>query len=113
MRSTVRPGDVVIADFGLPVGSEPGFRRPVVVVTAAAVLEGRPRTIHVVPATTNVDRGLPTEVPIDLGSRPSMGQAHLLTVIGLERISEDTGENIGPEALARIRSIVADLIDLE
>ena len=42
-----------------------------------------------------------------------MGQAHLLTVIGLERISEDTGENIGPEALARIRSIVADLIDLE
>jgi hypothetical protein len=42
-----------------------------------------------------------------------VGQAHLLTVIGLERISEHTGHNIGPEALARIRSIVADLIDLE
>jgi mRNA interferase MazF len=109
----VQPGDVVIVDFGVPVGSEPGFRRPAIVVTAAAVLEGRPRTLHVVPVSSNVERGLPTEIPIDAMEQPSVGQVHLLTVTSTERVIERTGDNVGAAVLAGVRAVAADLLDIE
>ena len=109
----MKPGDVVIVDFGVPVGSEPGFRRPAVVVTAAGVLERRPRTLHLVPVSSNVDRNLPTEVPVDALARPSVAQAHLLTVTSTERIAERTGDNVGAEALAQVRAVLADLLDID
>lgn len=47
-------GDVVHVDFGVPAGSEPGFVRPAIVVTADPILQARPRTIQVVPVTIHV-----------------------------------------------------------
>lgn len=109
----MQPGEVVIVDFGIPIGSEPGFRRPAIILTAAAVLEGRPRTVHVVPVSSNVERGLPTELSIDAVHQPSVAQVHLLTVTSTERIVERTGSNVGPATLAGIRSIAADLLDID
>jgi mRNA-degrading endonuclease toxin of MazEF toxin-antitoxin module len=57
-------GDVVEVDFGVPEGSEPGFVRPAVVITADLILAAGPRTLHVVPITSNTSRSLPTEVPV-------------------------------------------------
>ena len=108
----MRAGDAVTIDFGLPIGSEAGFRRPAVVVTADAVLRSRPPTIHVVPLTTNVARALPTEVPVDGLDRPSVAQCHLCTVVSVQRVVDDIGENVGPSSLAQIRSVVADLLDV-
>ncbi len=110
----MRAGDVVSVDFGVPIGSEPGFVRPAVVVTADLILDAAPRTIHVVPITGNVERSLPTEVPVD-GSgldRPSVAQCHLCSVVSADRLVDDQGGSIGPAALAEIRSLLADLLDI-
>jgi mRNA interferase MazF len=110
----VRAGDLVRVDFGIPLGSEPGFERPAVVVTADAVLEFSPRMVQVAPLTTNVTRLLPTEVVLDTSSTatPSAVQCHLTTVIAAERIVAGDLGTIGPVALAQVRAVLADLLDL-
>lgn len=110
----MRAGDVVRVDFGVPIGSEPGFVRPAVVVTADPVLEAQPRTFHVVPVTSNVVRRLPTEVEIDATGLdlPSVAQCHLCSVVSRERISEDGLGNIGPANLSALRVVIGDLLDL-
>ena len=110
----MRAADVVRVDFGLPAGSEPGFERPAVVVTADAVLAHGPRTIHVVPLTSNVKRGLPFEVVVSApdSAVPSAAQCHLCTVISITRVGDHEYGSIGPASLAQVRSIVADLLDL-
>ena len=110
----MRAGDVVRVDFGVPAGSEPGFERPAVIVTADAVLVHRPRTIHVVPLTSNVARGLPFEVVVttpELEVR-SVAQCHLCTVISITRVQEREYGSIGAASLAQVRSVIADLLDL-
>ncbi len=110
----MRAGDVVQVDFGVPVGSEPGFTRPAVVVTADTVLEGAPRTIHVVPITGNVTRQLPTEVPVATAGlrRPSVAQCHLCTVVSTDRIASGDLGNTGTVTLAQMRGVLSDLLDL-
>jgi len=110
----VNAGDVVWVDFGTPIGSEPGFRRPAVIITADAVLRRAPRTIHIVPLTTNTTRAMPTEVPItDAGlAATSSAQTHLCTVVSVQRLIDTSVTNVGPVDLARIRETLAELIDL-
>jgi mRNA interferase MazF len=111
----MRAGDVLIADFGVPLGSEPGFRRPVVLVSADVVLEFAPRTIHVVPCTSRVDRDWLTDVPVDADGlqKQSVAQCHLLTVVPVEAVGAAPRGNVGPVALAQIRSVIADLLDID
>jgi mRNA interferase MazF len=111
----MRAGDIVTVDFGIPQGSEPGFERPAVIVTADLVLRASPRTVHVVPLTSNVTRRLPTEVElvdVDLPVR-SVAQAHLCGVVSVTRLRDGDGpvRNVGHAALAQVRSIIADLLD--
>ncbi len=108
-------GDLIRVDFGIPAGSEAGFVRPAIVVTADAVLEFVPRTFHVVPLTSNVGRGLPAEVVItgpDL-SADSAAQCHLCSVVSMEQVLDSAYGNVGAVTLAQIRAVVADLLDLQ
>jgi mRNA interferase MazF len=50
----VAQGDVWWADLGTPTGSEPGFRRPVVVVQGDALNRSRLATVVCVPLTSNL-----------------------------------------------------------
>jgi mRNA interferase MazF len=50
----ISQGDVWWADLGDPAGSEPGFRRPVVVVQADTFNRSALRTVVVVPLTSNL-----------------------------------------------------------
>jgi mRNA interferase MazF len=109
---SISAGDVVRVDFGHPVGSEAGFVRPAIVVTATAALGDNPRTMQVVPTTTNIDRGYVTDVAVDGLSRDSVAQCHLVTTIAAGAIVEGDLGNIGPAALAAIRSVLADLLDV-
>ena len=107
-----------MVDFGNPVGSEPGFVRPAALVTAQAVLDRRPRTVHVVPITSNVGRSLPTEVRLDSDvlPKPSAAQCHLITVISVERIigTHETGRPaIGATSLAQLRVVLAEMLDID
>ena len=47
-------GELWWADFGLPFGSEPGFRRPVLIVQDDAFNKSKINTIIIIPLTTNV-----------------------------------------------------------
>lgn len=47
-------GDIWWADLGEPVGSEPGFRRPVLVVQCDAFNRSRIATLVCVPLTSNL-----------------------------------------------------------
>jgi mRNA interferase MazF len=47
-------GEIWWADFGLPDGSEAGFRRPVLIVQDDAFNESRIKTIVVLPLTSNL-----------------------------------------------------------
>lgn len=110
----MQAGDVVEVDFGEPACSEPGLVRPATVVTADLILEGRPRTIHVVPITCNTSRSRPTEISVTaMGlDRPSAAQCHLCTVVSTNSITSTDGGNIGPAALAQVRSVLRDLLDI-
>jgi mRNA interferase MazF len=59
-------GEIWWADFGIPVGSEAGFRRPVLIVQDDAFNESRIRTVVVLPLTTNLRLlDAPGNVPIN------------------------------------------------
>ena len=50
----ISQGDVWWADLGQPVGSEPGFRRPVLVVQGDSFNRSALRTVVAVPLTSNL-----------------------------------------------------------
>jgi mRNA interferase MazF len=47
-------GDIWWADFGIPFGSEPGFRRPVLIIQSDSYNKSLLNTIVVIPLTTNL-----------------------------------------------------------
>jgi len=49
----ISQGDVWWADLGAPVGSEPGFRRPVVIIQGDSFNRSTLRTVVAVPLTSN------------------------------------------------------------
>ena len=47
-------GEIWWADFGIPFGSEPGFKRPVLVLQTDAINQSKINTTIVIPLTTNL-----------------------------------------------------------
>jgi mRNA-degrading endonuclease toxin of MazEF toxin-antitoxin module len=103
----VRSGDVLIVDFGIPIGSSPALVRPAVVITAQPTLDEFRATFHVVPITST-ERHWPSDVAVDRGQ----AQCHLVTTIDELQVVEDAQENVGAMKLAQIREVVAILLGL-
>jgi mRNA interferase MazF len=53
----MRRGEIWWAALDMPSGSEPGYRRPVVIVSSNLFNQGGLRTILTIPLTTNLARG--------------------------------------------------------
>lgn len=103
-------GDVVEVDFGLPIGSEPGFVRPAIVVTADAFLRFRPTTVFVVPLTTT-ERTFPSHVgimadPANGLVATSYALVELLRAVAIERCSTPFG-NVGAAVTHQILDVLA------
>jgi mRNA interferase MazF len=103
-------GDIVRVDFGTPRGSEAGFIRPAIVVTADAFLRFRPTTVFAVPLT-RTPRSFPSHItiePDDLNnlSSPSCALVEQLRAVAVERCSSSTG-NVGPAVAHQILDILA------
>lgn len=108
-------GDVVDLDLGAPAGSEAGFRRPAVVVSAQRILDASSSVIHVVPLTSAV-RGLASEVEIDADGangldRRSAAQCQHIRAVAARRIDHRRG-NVGGAALAQIRDLLGLILDI-
>jgi len=102
-------GDVIMVDFGIPIGSETGFRRPGVVVTADASLRFRPTTVFVVPVTST-RRTFPSHVEIATDPTNGLQQTswalvEQLRAVAVERCSAPTG-NVGPVVTEQLLDIV-------
>lgn len=84
----VAQGDVWWADLGEPVGSGPGYRRPVLVVQGDAFNRSAISTVVCVPLTSNVKwAGAPGNVPLkprDSGL-PKESVANVSQVVALDR----------------------------
>ena len=103
-------GDVVIVDFGVPVGSEAGFRRPGIVLVDNAFLRYRPSTIFVVPLTTT-PRRFPSHVEVapddDNGlDGPSWALVEQMRAVAVERC-ERTGGDVGPVVVSQVLDVLA------
>jgi len=108
-------GEVVTVDFGVPVGSEAGFVRPGIVLTADAFLRFRPTTVFVVPLTSTT-RTFPSHIeitPDDTNglATTSFALVEQLRAVAVERC-EATGANVGPNVTHQILDIVAMITGL-
>ncbi len=103
-------GDIVTVDFGTPIGSEAGFVRPAVLITADAFLRFRPTSVFAVPLTSTA-RSFPSHVLVAAeavnGLRDdSSALVEQLRAVALERCSPATG-NIGPTVAHQILDVLA------
>jgi mRNA interferase MazF len=103
-------GDVVTVDFGTPIGSEAGFVRPAIVVTANGFLRFRPTSVFVVPLTST-RRTFPSHVAIEPDSTNGLSTASCalveqLRAVAVERCTTTLG-NAGSDVTHQILDVLA------
>ncbi len=96
LQDLIRRGDILWADLGEPRGSEPGYRRPVLVMQADAINRSRIATIICVPLTSNVKLAqMPGNLLLkaaDTGlDRDSVANVTLITTIDRASLDEWAG----------------------
>ena len=98
----ISQGDVWWADLGYPVGSAPGFRRPVVVVQGDALNRSKIATAVCVPLTSNL-RWADAPGNVLLSARasglPKDSVANVSQIVTLDRsvLTERVGKLSGPK----------------
>jgi mRNA interferase MazF len=103
-------GELWWADLGLPRGSEPGFRRPVVVVSSDAYNRSKIATVVCVTVTSNLALAdAPGNVALATGDggldRPSV--VNVTQVVTLDKA--DLAELIGKLEAAQLRAVEVGL----
>jgi mRNA interferase MazF len=84
MERVVQRGDIWWADLGSPKGSEPGYRRPVVVVQDNDFNRSAISTVIVVAVTTNMDLA---RAPGNVTCRPRAGGLSRASIINISQIA--------------------------
>lgn len=92
----MRRGEIWWVSAGKPSGSEPGYRRPFLIVSSDAFNESRIATVIAAALTTNLDRaiapgnvlvrrrvsGLPQDSVVNVSSLASLDRSRLLAKVG-------------------------------
>jgi mRNA interferase MazF len=110
-------GELWWADLGIPFGSEPGFRRPVLVVQADAFNKSRINTVVCVPLTSTLKLAeapgnvLLTSRDTGLG-RDSVAVVSQLTVLDKTRLVEPVGK-LAKKALQNVEAGIKLVLGLE
>lgn len=103
----IRQGDVLWVDFGTPIGSAPGFRRPAVVVQSNMFNESQLATLAVVALTTNLRReSTPGNVRLARGegnlTRPSIAVVTQVHTIDRQQVIR----KVGSISKSRVQDVV-------
>jgi len=93
----IAQGEVWWADLGEPIGSAPGYRRPVVVVQCDAMNRSRLGTVVCVPLTSNLKwANAPGNVLLKAGKTglPNDSVANVSLIVALDKgqLAERTGK---------------------
>lgn len=103
-------GDLYWFDMGEPRGSEPGYRRPYVVIQNNSYNHGAINTVVVCALTSNVRLG---RVPGNVSLRQGEGGLPKVSVVNVTQVytvnKRDLVEKIGHLSKARIREILEGL----
>ena len=103
----IRQGDIWWIDFGEPAGSEPGYRRPVVVVQADTLNRSRIATVIVVVLTSNRERErIPGNVLIPADSTTGLPAPSIAVATQLQTVERDALE----EYVGRVPDTVLERI---
>jgi mRNA interferase MazF len=107
---TVAQGDVWWADPPEPSGSEPGFRRPVVVVQGDALNRSRIGTVVCVPLTSNLK--WPTArgnilLPASVTGLPKESVANVSQLVTLDK--SDLTERVGKLARSKLELVLSGI----
>jgi mRNA interferase MazF len=103
----IAQGEIWWADLGEPVGSAPGFRRPVVVVQSDSFNRSRISTVVSVPLTSNLRwADAPGNVALDCAATglPKESVANVSQIITLDRTS--LTERVGTLAESKLDLIL-------
>jgi mRNA interferase MazF len=107
-------GEVYQIDLGSPIGHEPAFLRPGVVVSSDILNNGPGELVVVVPVTST-NYGLRSHVEIAAGvsglEHASYARCDQLRAISTERIRVRRGD-VAPEELTAIEQALRFLLDL-
>ena len=105
----VNRGQIYLCDFGTPIGHEPGFRRPAVVVSHN---ELNRHGVPVVLPLTRTRRGYPTHVEL-AGVLPvvSYVQCELIRAVSVDRLIRPVA-SLDNAQLAKIELILRRILDV-
>ena len=107
-------GEVYEVDWGQPVGHEPAFRRPAVVVSVDILNNGPGQLVMVVPVTSAA-YGLRSHVELEPGSsglgHTFYARCDQLRVISTARLSSRRGV-VAPEPMQAIDQVLRFVLDL-
>ena len=97
----IAQGEIWWADLGEPVGSAPGFRRPVVIVQSDSFNRSRISTVVCVPLTSNLRwADAPGNVALDVSATglPKDSVANVSQLVTLDRSSLTERIGVLPES---------------
>ena len=107
-------GEVYSIDLGQPIGHEPGFTRPAVVVSADILNNGAGGLVVVVPVTS-ATYGLRSHIEVEPGTsgleHTSYARCDQLRAISTDRLQSRRGI-IGPDQLRSIDQAMRFVLDL-
>ncbi|MHB8290563.1 MAG: type II toxin-antitoxin system PemK/MazF family toxin [Acidimicrobiales bacterium] len=107
-------GEIYQVDLGRPVGHEPAFLRPAIVVSSDIVNNGPGELVVVVPVTST-DYGLRSHIEIATGvsglEHPSYVRCDQIRVVSTERIRLRPGD-VAPDELRAIDRALRFILDL-
>ena len=106
----IKQGDVYWIDLDEPKGSEPGFRRPYVVVQNNIFNKSRINTVIVCSLTSNVKRaGIPGNVLLKKGEA-NLQKESVVNVTQVSTVDRlELAEKIGALSSTRVHQIIAGL----
>lgn len=102
-------GDIYLCDFGDPLGSEPGFHRPAVIISASEMSRfGLPIVLPI----TRTKLGYASHIEIE-NALPvtSYVQCELIRVVSTQRLLRRVGEVEGVDVI-RIETVLRRLLKL-
>ncbi|MSP59900.1 MAG: type II toxin-antitoxin system PemK/MazF family toxin [Myxococcales bacterium] len=107
MTRPVSQGDVFWLDLGRPHASEPGGRRPCLILQSDLYNRTRLQTVVVCLITSNLDRAaMPGNVALRQGEAnlPRRSVANVIQIYTVDR--SDLGDRLGTLARSRVREIL-------